>query len=208
MSWLDIDYDPDVWVEIPIQWTLAAGDEWAESHQETPEEWAREIAGYCWEESDEEDFTAGEVELLAQTLLECVRRYPGMYPGFQVLLHLPNPKVTPLPVWIGHLPAEGDEQQSLRELALADGADAVEPPVADEVRTEALGTGLRVLRYSTVPGSNELVVGLRYAWRSDEHQRDVLVITGSPAPGQVMSAGDAIAELIHEIRLRHDHESL
>jgi hypothetical protein len=39
--------------------------------------------------------------------------------------------MTPLPVWIGHLPAQGDGRRSLHELTLAEGADAVEPPVAD-----------------------------------------------------------------------------
>jgi hypothetical protein len=68
-----------------------AGEEWRGSHQEAPEEWAQEIAGYCLEETDEKDFTAGDVELLTRTLLECVRRHPGMYPGFEVLLYLPNP---------------------------------------------------------------------------------------------------------------------
>ncbi|MGW0813278.1 hypothetical protein ACWD00_08515 [Streptomyces viridiviolaceus] len=203
MSWLDIDYDPDCWVEIPSQWTLSADEEWLGSDRSTPEEWARDIAEDCWEDSEEE-FTSNDVSLLSQTLLECVHRYPGMYPGFEVLLYLPDPRMIPLPVWITHLPAEGDTEGSLRELTLADESSAIEPPVAEQVSTKALGKGLRVLRYSTAPASQELVVGLRYAWRSTEHGRDVLLITGSPAPGQVMVAVDAIAELIHQIRLRHD----
>jgi hypothetical protein len=205
MSWLDIDYDPDLWVEIPSRWTMWAGEEWCGDDRRSPEEWADEIALYCWEESQEKGFTQGEIQLLSQTLLECVRRYPSMYPGSEVFLYLPNPKVIPLPVWITHIPAEGDKEKALRELTLAD-SEAIEPPVAEEVHSEALGAGLRTLRYSSVPESNELVVGLRYAWRSEEHGRDVLLITGSPAPGQVMYAVDAIADLIHDIRLRHDDE--
>jgi hypothetical protein len=129
-----------------------------------------------------------------------------MHPGSEVLLYLPNPKMVPLPVWITHVPAEGDMEQALRELTLADDSEAVELPVAEKVSAEVLGEGLRVLRYNTLDDSNELVVGLRYAWRSEEHGRDVVLITGSPAPGQVMSAVDAIAELTHVIRLCHDDD--
>jgi hypothetical protein len=206
VSWLDIDYDPDLWVEIPSQWTISAGEEWFGSDDRTTEEWATEIAQYCWEESYEKNYTAGEVQLLSQTFLECVQRYPKMYPGSEVLLHLPSPKMIPLPVWITHVPAEGDMEQALRALTLADDSGAVELPVAEKVRTEALGEGLRVLRYNTLDDSNEFVVGLRYAWRSEEHGRDVELITGSPAPGQVMSAVEAIAELTHVIRLCHDDD--
>jgi hypothetical protein len=206
VSWLDIDYDPDLWVEIPSQWTISAGEEWFGSDDRTTEEWAAEIAQYCWDESREKNYTASEIQLLAQTLIECVQRYPKMHPGSEVLLYLPNPKMVPLPVWITHVPAEGDMEQVLRELTLADDSEAVELPVAEKVSAEVLGEGLRVLRYNTLDDSNELVVGLRYAWRSEEHGRDVVLITGSPAPGQVMSAVDAIAELTHVIRLCHDDD--
>ncbi|MFF5522748.1 hypothetical protein [Streptomyces coeruleorubidus] len=98
-------------------------------------------------------------------------------------------------------------EQALRALTIVDGSGAVELPVAEKVRTEVLGEGLRVLRYNTLDDdSNEFVVGLRYAWRSEEHGRDVVLITGSPAPGQVMSAVKAIAELTHVIRLCHDDD--
>lgn len=206
MTWLDIDYEPDLWVEVPSQWTISAGEEWYGSDKRTQQEWADEIAQYCWEESNEKEYAAVEVELLSQTLLECVRRYPPMYPGSEVLLYLPSPKAVPLPVWIAHIPAEGEKEKTLRELTLADDAAAIEPPVVENWTTEALGEGLRVLRYHALEEDQELVVGLRYAWRSEGHNRDVVLITGSPAPGQVMSAVDAIADLTHVIELRHEDE--
>ncbi|MFE6522420.1 hypothetical protein [Streptomyces sp. NPDC057794] len=206
MTWLDIDYDPDLWVEIPSQWTISAGDEWYGSDNRTQEEWADEIAEFCWEESSEKKYTASEVELLSQTLLECVRRYPPMYPRSEVLLYLPTPKAVPLPVWIAHVPAEGDRELTLRELTLADDPAAIEPPIVEKWTAEELGEGLRVLRYHALDQHQELVVGLRYAWRSEVNNRDVVLITGSPAPGQVMSAVDAIADLTHVIQLHNDED--
>ncbi|MBT2399777.1 hypothetical protein [Streptomyces sp. ISL-100] len=204
MSWLDIDYDADVWLSVPIRWTAAAGEDFVGSEHRTREQWAHETAQDWWEEDDETP-GEGDVELLGRTLLACVEKYPSVHPGFELLLYLAHPRMMPLPIWIAELPLKGDVGE-LRRLVLADETEAVEPPLVEEFATESLGTGLRSLNYTLLPGTNELFVGLRYAWLSEDHDRSVLMITGSPAPGQVLAAADVIAELAHDLRLRHDDD--
>ncbi|MEU2538257.1 hypothetical protein [Streptomyces iakyrus] len=203
MSWLDIEYDLDVWLEIPPRWTIGATEPWEDDDERTPQEWATETAALWWEEH-EEDPVAGEVALLADTLAACVEQYPKMFPGFEVLLYLPSPTALPLPVFVTEFPSEGEKDSELRRVTLADDDGAVEPPIVEEFETESLGTGVRVLRYSVDSESNAVVSSLRYAWRSEEHGKDVVVITGSPAPSQVLRSLDDIDELAHSIVLRHN----
>ncbi|MFJ7331716.1 hypothetical protein ACIQUU_00455 [Streptomyces sp. NPDC101116] len=203
MSWLDIEYDLDVWLEIPPRWTIGATEPWEDDDRRTPLEWAAETAEVWWEEHEEDPVT-GQVELLTDTLAACVEQYPKMFPGFEVLLYLPSPTELPLPVFVSDFPSQGEKTEELRRVTLADDDGAIEPPIIEEFVTEALGTGVRVLRYSVDSESNAVVSSLRYAWRSEEHGRDVVVITGSPAPSQVLRSLDDMDELAHSIVLRHN----
>ncbi|MDJ0464402.1 hypothetical protein [Streptomyces sp. H27-C3] len=208
MSWLDIDYDSDLWLEIPIQWTDVNEDDAAEPPapgDQTPAEWAVEIARDCWDDSEVDPGEAG-VAFLAETLQACVEKYPGAFPGYEIVLHLPDPRAMPLPVYVTDFPAVGDRDTELRRLTMADDKEAVETPIVETFTTEDLGEGLRVLRYSTMPGSTELLVGLRYAWRDKEFDRDLVMVTASPAPGRVLSALDDIDELARSLRLRADDD--
>ena len=101
-------------------------------------------------------------------------------------------------------PSTGEEGHELRRVTLADDENAVEKPIVEDFTTNSLGAGLRVLRYSVEDENNAVMSGLRYAWRNDEHGRDVVVITGSPAPAQILSALDDIDELAQCITLRHN----
>ncbi|MFJ4720930.1 hypothetical protein [Streptomyces luteogriseus] len=105
---------------------------------------------------------------------------------------------------MSEFPSEGEKVSELRRVTLADDDGAVEPPIVEEFETEWLGTGVRVLRYSVDSESNAVISSLRYAWRSEEHGKDVVVITGSPAPSQVLRSLDDMDELAHSIVLRHN----
>ncbi|MFI9153650.1 hypothetical protein [Streptomyces sp. NPDC053367] len=203
MSWLDIAYDVDIWLEIPPRWTIGAVEPWEDDDTRTPQEWATETAELWWDESDEDPGDGG-VELLADTLMACVERYPKMFPGFEVLLHLPSPSSLPLPVFVSHFPSESEKDCELRRVTLADGEGAIEKPIVEEFATDSLGKGLRVLRYSVDDESNTVISSLRYAWRSEEHGEYVVIITGSPAPTSVLQALDAVDDLAHSIVLRHN----
>jgi hypothetical protein len=203
MSWLDIEYDLDVWLEIPPRWTIGAVEPWDDDDNRTPHEWAAEAAELWWEEADEEPGDGG-VEFLTETLVASVERYPKMFPGFGVLLYLPSPSALPLPVFVTHFPSEGEKDSELLRVTLADDGGAVEKPIVEEFTAESLGTGLRVIRYSVEDETNAVIASLRYAWRNEEHGQDVVIITGSPAPTQVLTALDDMDELAHSITLRPD----
>ncbi|MCZ4508855.1 hypothetical protein O3Q52_11695 [Streptomyces sp. ActVer] len=204
MSWLEIDYDEDFWLEVPLRWTIGAVEPWEEDEDSrTPREWATETAELWWDEWDE-DPGEGGIEVLADTLVGCVERYPKMFPGFEVLLYLPAPDSIPLPVFVSDFQSTGKEEPELRRVTLADDEKAIEKPIVEDFTTEFLGTGLRVLRYSVEDEKNVVLSSLRYAWRNEEHGRDVVVITASPAPAQILSALDDIDDLAHSIALRHN----
>ncbi|WP_405647083.1 hypothetical protein [Streptomyces sp. NBC_00019] len=203
MSWLDIEYDLDVWLEIPPKWTIGAVEPWEDDDKRAPQDWASETAELWWDESDE-DAGQGEIELLTSTLLACLERYPKMFPGFEILLYLPTPSSIPLPVFVTHFPSEGEKDYELRRVTLAEGEGAIEKPIVEDFTADSLGNGLRVLRYSINDENNTVISSLRYAWRNEEHGQDVVIITGSPAPAHVLTALDAIDELAHSVNLRHN----
>ncbi|MBT2399775.1 hypothetical protein [Streptomyces sp. ISL-100] len=209
MSWLNIDYDSDTWLKIPGRWTDVYNEDDdgvpTDDDQQTPAEWAAETAQDCWDDSGIDSGETG-VAFLAETLQACVEKYPQAFPGYDIVLHLPDPRAMPLPVYVTDFPIEGDREPALRLLAMADDKEAVEPPIVEEFTTEDLGQGLRVLRYFTMPNSTDLLIGLRYAWRSEKFDRDLVMITASPAPGRVLSALEDIDDLARSIRLRADND--
>lgn len=150
-----VDFDPALWLDVPD----------LDGDRDETERWVAQLVGAVIA-----DFTltfpipegyaqvlGGQLGLLAD--LAHRRRDLG-----QLLVFLPNPSVDPVPVWVDFRTPLEDDPDYLLELAGARGLPALEPPVVDHVTTEALGEGIRVLRYAD---SAELgVVGnLCYAWR-------------------------------------------
>ncbi|MCZ4118592.1 hypothetical protein [Streptomyces sp. H39-S7] len=197
MSWLDTPYDYNTWLEASDRWPVG---KWAGA-----EEWAADMAEAWWGDFPADPGETG-VELLTRTLVACARDFPKAHPGCRVLLHLPDPREMPLPVYVTDRRAQGESSAALRAFVLADDPEAVEPPIVEDFAVPAGVGGLRSLRYATVPGSADLMVGLRYAWRSVEHGRDVVVLTASPAPGRVLAALEDIDELVRGFRVRHDDD--
>ncbi|MEU3895814.1 hypothetical protein [Streptomyces sp. NPDC045251] len=190
MSWPHVDYDTDLWMKIP--------DAWETTPWKGPKQWARHMSEAWWGDSDLEP-TRKDLKALAATLQACAEQFPGSHPGFDVYLHLPDPRLMPLPVYVGAFEADGDRDESLRALATTEDPYLVEKPLVEDFTTELLGTGLRSLRYTQTEEDRTIVAGVRYAWRAEEAGCDVLVVVAAPDPRRVLGAMadvDAFAERI------------
>jgi hypothetical protein len=178
---------------------------------QTPEAWARYYAEEIWTDFASEKPEPGEVDLLFNILLMYAIRAPAAFPDFEVFLHLPHPREIPLPAYIDLVEIEEgeDRETALRELAHADASYTVEPPIVEDFVSPHLGAGLRVLRYYQDENSNEVHVGLRYAWRYDKgaEAADVLIILADPDAGRILRALDDIDEFARSIRISSDEEA-
>ncbi|MFE9648091.1 hypothetical protein ACFYO0_29045 [Streptomyces sp. NPDC006365] len=190
MSWPYVDYDTDLWMQIPSSWE---GTPW-----KGPKEWGRYMSEAWWGDSDFEP-SRKDLKGLAATLQACAERFPQSHPGFDVYLHLPDPRLMPLPVYVASVEADGDREETLRELVTTDDPDLVEKPIVEDFTTEALGTGLRSLRYTQTEEDRTIIAGVRYAWRSEEADCDVLVIVAAPDPRRVLGAMDDIDAFVGRI---------
>jgi hypothetical protein len=178
---------------------------------QTPEAWARYYAEEIWTDFASEKPEPGEVDLLFNILVMYAIRAPAAFPDFEVFLHLPHPREIPLPAYIDLVEIEEgeDRETALRELAHADASYTVEPPIVEDFVSPHLGAGLRVLRYYQDENSNEVHVGLRYAWRYDKgaEAADVLIILADPDAGRILRALDDIDEFARSIRISSDEEA-
>jgi hypothetical protein len=178
---------------------------------QTPEAWARYFAEGLWEDYAPEKPEPGEVDLLTDILLMYAIRAPAAFPDFEVFLHLPHPREIPLPAYVDLVEIEEDEDRetALRELTHADASYAVEPPIVEDFHSPHLGAGLRVLRYYQDEDSNEVHVGLRYAWRYEKgtEAADVLIILADPDAGRILKALDDVDEFARTVRISPDEEA-
>ncbi|MEU5771704.1 hypothetical protein ABZ819_00165 [Streptomyces venezuelae] len=194
MSRPHVDYDTDLWMEIPNSWE---GTPW-----KGPKEWGRDLSAAWWGDSGLEP-SRKDLKILAATLRSCAERFPLSHPGFDVYLHLPDPRLMPLPVYVASIEAEGDRDESLRALVTTDDPDLVEKPIVEDFTSDLLGTGLRSLRYTQLPRAESeggtLVAGVRYAWRHEASACDVVVIVSAPDPRRVLGAMDDLDDFVHRI---------
>jgi hypothetical protein len=178
---------------------------------QTPEAWARYFAEALWRDADPEKPDPGEIDLLADILLMYALRAPSAFPDFEVFLHLPHPRELPLPAYVDLVEIEenGDRHTTLRELTHADASYAIEPPIVEDFDSPHLGTGLRVLRYYQDEESNEVHVGLRYAWRYEKGSEaaDVLIILADPDASRILRALDDVDEFARTVRISPDEEA-
>jgi hypothetical protein len=211
VSWLNVKHAMNLssWIRIPLMWPEPGLEDVEEA--QTPEAWARYFAEGLWEDLASEKPEPGEVDLLTNILLMYAIRAPAAYPDFEVFLHLPHPREIPLPVYVDLVEIEEGEDRTtaLRELTHADASYTVEAPIVEDFDSPHLGTGLRVLRYYQDEDSNEVHVGLRYAWRYEKgtEAADVLIIVADPDAGRVLRALDDIDEFARTVRISPDEEA-
>jgi hypothetical protein len=197
------DHDPSVWVGVPLNWPMP------DFEKEFPDipAWAGAAANAIWNDSP---FTPrpGERDELAGVLGYAAENFPKAYPGFEVLLHLPGPREDPIPVYIGDVDVDDDPEAELRYWTGTDDPHAVEPPVVEEFTTPHLGTGKRVLRYTTDQNdpSRSIIVALRYGWYMEELGRVGGLFTVSPNAGRLIAAMDDIDALARTLRYVPDEE--
>ena len=196
-GWATVDYERTLW--IPNVPALPDGCDTSR--------WARDFAAAWWSMSG---LPHGENEIARlEAQLACIRDGTyGHLPCHLAYIHLPDPRMDPLPVFLAILAMDGPRDAHLRLLTSADDPSAVRPPIVEEFSTDRLGTGLRVLRYfagepgaaGSADGSPPgICAGLSYAWRSEQHATDLLLFTASPDPGRLERAIPDIDELARQI---------
>lgn len=190
-GWAMASYDKRVWVPCP----RGLPEGW--DH----ERWAREFAAAWWGLSG---LPHGEDELAKlTTLLDYI--YVSTWgpdseiPCHLAFIHLPDPRMQPMPVYLAILEALNPKDEELRRLTRADDPAAMEPPVIDEFGTENLGAGLRVLRHWRGEDEGEVDAGLSYAWRSERYETDLRLFTATSDLGRLQRAIPDIDELARQI---------
>lgn len=150
------------------------------------ESWAAGCARLWWAASSL-PHRDPDVEGLAARLSAIHRGTYGRIPCHLAFVHLPDPRLRPLPVYLGIWKPEGDKDAQLRNLTRADDATTARPPITDEFTTQELGSGLRTLRHKQ-HDDGSLYAALRYAWRSEEHETDLQLWASSDDLGRLQRA--------------------
>lgn len=189
-GWFTVDFDRAIWIPCPP--AFPPGDD--------RQAWAAQFAETWWQASGL-NYGKRQVTTL-KGALEDMHAYIYGQSGIrchQVLLHLPDPRLAPLPVYFTVFPAEGDPETQLRALTHADGPDAVQPPVVEDCTTQLLGTGLRVRCYLAGSQPSSLTGVLSYAWRSERYETAVRMFTVSSDLGRLQMAMQDIDELAQAV---------
>lgn len=189
MTYLDFDYDSDAWIEIPVQF----GPEWT---WETPADWARELAEIIYDLIVPLPGDPGP-DHLALTLALCAERLPRP-PGRRAFLWMPDPAGDFVAVMADRYRAEGDRDESLRDLARPRDVETVEPPVLEPFSTAELGPGVKSVSYF-VDHEDDVVLSAHYAFRVREIDLDVWAVVYDIALG--LQALPEIEALLHRVRV-------
>ncbi len=187
------EIDDRCWMRLPTEWPL----EGFEEEFPDPVPWARAAAGARWEDSGLTP-GAGEEEALAEVLVRCAEVHPDFRPGFEIFLHLPSPRDTPLAVYVGDYEVVGDTVDDFAYALGTHEPGAVETPLTEDLTVPTLGTGRRVVRYAK-DDDGTIIASLRYAWEVEEHGLFASVITVA-SPDRVMGAADDLDRLVRGLR--------
>lgn len=198
MSWVDVYYPLDVWVDITPQpsWPDAGWGsqlDWARSSAETiltlrgqPHRWLA-------------------TRRLSSALIRSYDAYAKHQLGKCSYLHLGDLRQRPFRVTVSYGPAEGDRTRALRRLVRAEDPDLMRPPQVDTFHAGHLGEGLTALGHVELD-DNEIVANLWYAFRDERHAVDVVVFAST---GDLVRLGQItpdIDALVHGIKVRADDE--
>ena len=191
-GWAVVDYDPNVWMEMPV---LTDPDN-AASDRRT---WARRVADAIWTGYHVDPFEVDRTALLLTKIAEDLGGFKVR--AHQIFLHLPEPRTMPLPVGLGIWKSARETTEQLRLLVGADDPEAVEPPIVDDFVTDQLGSGLRCLRYLRDDQEQAtLIAALNYAWRVGELETDYRLFTASVDLGRLTGCIGDIDNLARSIQ--------
>jgi hypothetical protein len=175
-GWVRIKYDQNVW--IPLLPAFPEGDDLPSYCAAVAEEWWH-ACGLS--------YSAVDVLRLRHMLIAAWEGTYGHIPCHLMFVHLPDPRQLPLFLYVGVWEAAGNRDTQLRNWCLASDPDAVELPVIDEITTDRLGTGIRVMRYRR-NNDGALCAALRYAWRSAEFGTDLVLNATAEDLGRLQRA--------------------
>ncbi len=168
---------------------------------EDRESWAAESAALWWNSSGLEH-GKDEVGTLARMLSAIHQDIYAAGHSHMAFIHLPDPRLLPLPVQLGIWAMQGPRDEQLRLLVHADEPTAVEKPILEEFTTDHLGRGLRCLQYRRGgDDGSEVHVYLDYAWRSEEYETDLRLFTFSWGLDRLQRAIHDIDELARAISI-------
>jgi hypothetical protein len=194
-GWAQVDYDRRKW--IPCLAAMPDGYDTAR--------WAREFSAAWWAMSGLPHTQNDMARLEAQLAVIRDSTY-GHILCHLAYIHLPDPRLNPLPVYLAILQASGERDTQLRTLTMVNDPKAVRSPIIEEFRTDRLGSGLRVMRYcaedtpeASISDTPEIYAGLSYAWRSEQFQTDLRLYTACPDLGRLQQAIPDIDELARSI---------
>ena len=168
--------------------------------------WAAAMAEAWWEQSGLR-YGPGMVAKLA-FMLDALREdgYENV-PCHQIWAYYRDITLPPLPLHIGIWMMTGDRDQQLRSLSGAADPDVIRPPVVTEFTTGNLGTGFRTLRH-TESDSGAVCGILGFAFRSEEFETDLQIMTGTPDLRQLHKATRDIENFIHGMSVYYNPASL
>ena len=189
MTLVDIDLDTDVWIGMPSVWTQ---ETWTDHR-----DWAREIADLVWTGAVPAPEEMGP-DHLALGLAMMAESPMVAHPARTTYLWLPGPMWEILPVFLEVYIAEGDREETLRELTRADEPGALRDPVVEPFVTEHLGEGIRVLRHAVEPEDDSVFLTLSYGWRAGGADILLWMTTfNTPLAAEAMDDVDALARAVH-----------
>jgi hypothetical protein len=184
-TWARVEYDIAVWVPCPPGFPPGYDRE----------RWAQMYASNFWKRPGL-TYSDLDIAMLAARLAEIHRDTYGHIPCHQAFIHLPDPRLSPLPVYLATWKSAGGRDEQLRALTHADDPEAVRPPIVDQIQTEGLGAGLRALVHLPVEGEAGAIYGaLSYAWRVEDYGTDLRLFTVCRDLGRLQRAMPDIEEL-------------
>ncbi len=181
----NVDYDAGKWIPCPPAFPPGYDRE----------QWARTFAE-AYSRRPGLSPTEQQIATLASQLSYIHQYTYGNVACHLAFIHLPDPRLSPMPVFMATWLARGDRDAQLRHLTNADDPGATQPPYVTEFATTMLGTGLKVLRYGLQEdGSGDMFAALNYAWRVDQYQTDLRIFASSADLGRLQQAVPDIDEL-------------
>lgn len=193
-NWAQVDFDPDVWVPMPLTFQ---GTKWADAA-----EWAWEYAGDRVMRTGTDltkKVVKKEVLPFAGGLVRQREALVGKVAAHKIYLHCPNADLDPIPASVGLWKPMGTREEAYQYYAYWGSRSATTQPVVQEYRTEMLGQGL-IARWSGVVKRDHYDT-VNYVFRDEEFHTDVHVyaIVWSD-PDRYASMLPDIEKLVHSIR--------
>ena len=190
-GWVNVGYDRHLWIPCPPEFPP---DTNLETYTVTYAKLWWEASGLKYRKRDVTTLASMLAAIHADAWGDLDLHFLHI-PCHLALIHLPDPRLIPLPVYFGIWRAWGEREERLRQLTQADEPEAIEPPIVEEFTTGKLGTGLKTLHYRRGPDGSSVHVYLNYAWRSERYETDLRLFTFWDDLGRLQRAIPDIDEL-------------